>query len=218
MSSNSLAIISGFLGVRLVQKVADGLLNEKLDKIERRSSDNLREIIDSFNERTMDLDNMAKFRELIHNGWYSILKGCDLIEAGAGQKHESDRYIREGVGTLQEAIVLDGKSAKAYTWLAYGYKRLVQTQQALDTITTAIDLEPTAKRYYNAACYQSLLQRPIEEILDSLRMVDSLVDEKDVIAFDGFLDGILKSDPDLDSIRDKVEFKDFISSSKFKIR
>jgi len=128
----------------------------------------------------------------------------DLVRLG--EFHMSQQNYKTAIQFFSEALRADSTNDFALTRRAYAWKRLDSIQNALEDVTKATKLNPeNARAWYNMGCYFNLMGRPLNEVLEPLQRAAKLSPQ--------IYNEIAIHDPDLESIRDRTEFKTVFPNS-----
>jgi tetratricopeptide (TPR) repeat protein len=117
---------------------------------------------------------------------------------------EADKKATEA----QEEVKKLATRASVRSMVSYSAMRKIDGDLpgAIEACTQAIEVDPDyADAYYHRACYRSLSNQPLKDILDDL---------KQAIAKDETCRQDAKEDKDFESIKDELEFKKIVDKSQ----
>ena len=123
----------------------------------------------------------------------------------------SDKNFQRATKLIDDALNANPEYPRALAWKAYLLKREKKYNLAKEKMLQAIDLNKqhnypeNALWYYNLACYQTLCNDKLEDIIKSLDTAFQI--NADVI---GSQDEIIQ-DEDFSSIKDREDFINFLS-------
>lgn len=149
-----LAGLSGFLGTKLIEVLADNLLSSKVEDVQKQQ------------------DIMSKeVKAIVSRQYYD--RGVALLNKGAAheKKEEHDlaaKHFNKAILLLKKAekhAVFDDELAEIKLFKAYIFKRLESPTIALDEISNAerID-ENNILIKYNKICYMALTEQSLSEL------------------------------------------------------
>jgi tetratricopeptide (TPR) repeat protein len=209
----AIGVLGGFSGLRIIASLSDAMLKKLKEEIESNKVETEKEIgvlrtsvaKNYIEDRKRENDLKSAQAQTL------MLEGNFLIYSGRPD---------EGVRKLKSYLNENSKNAKAWSWLAMGYKRMGMFNEAITAVNKAIELDSNEWRYYyNLACYNCLNQNNVQiravtnvkTFTDIFEKVFSLASSTE--AKKEVLKG-LDEDDDFASIRHEQDFHDFLERFK----
>jgi hypothetical protein len=164
LSIIAVSILSGFYGLKLLSGLSEKLfsdLQNKADNIEKKM-ENVERIIEEADKKEKTLINYTKSTELI----------------GDARRRMDNKEFSLALDLLNSAAEYH-PTARLYGLMAYCEAELNRPEDALKSTSAALalgDTPPGIKSvlFWNRACYNSLLNNNIEQIIDDIKSAQKL--------------------------------------------
>lgn len=159
----------------------------------------------AWNNKGISLRKLNKFEEAIIAYEKAIELRPEYVEAWHN-KGVSLRILgrnEEAITACEKAIELNPSFVPAWLNKGNSLKKLKRYEEAISACEKAIELNPNkASAWYNKACYYSLLNNNLEEVINNL---------KKAINLDRGYITKANTDSDFDSVRDNERFKQLLT-------
>lgn len=131
-----------------------------------------------------------------------ILTGNSIILTEYAEKANNHHQYRKALEYSQAAIDSEPERVSAYVQKGIALRHMGRLEDALQAVEDALSHDPDrAEALYNKACYKSLLQRPIDEVLFDLK---KSFDKKKHLRVSA------KEDPDFSRFKDDTQFRSIV--------